>query len=247
MKTVKELAALCGISVRTLHYYDETGLLKPAATTQAGYRLYGEQEVARLQQILFFRELEFPLKEIKKILENPSFDEREAMARQRELLILKQKRLDRLIRLIDNTMKGSKAMLNAFDKKEIDAAAKRFSAEAKERWGDTAAWEEYQNKASRAEKEWIQNSNEADRIFKAFARHLRCEPDAPVLQSLVKQWQAYITENCYTCTDEILSQLGELYVTDERFLNFYEKHYGKGVAELLNAAIQFYCKRKVFE
>ena len=108
MNTVTELATLAGVSVRTLHYYDQIGLLRPAGTTPSGYRLYGEREFSRLQQILFFRELDFPLEEIRAILDSPSFDKAQALDRQRELLSLERDRLDRLIALVDALRKGEK-------------------------------------------------------------------------------------------------------------------------------------------
>ena len=96
MKTVKEFAALTGVSIRTLHYYDEIGLLRPASVTDSGYRLYGQQELERLQQILFLRELRFSLKEIAQILDDPTFDKRQALHQHRQLLLLQRQRLDDL-------------------------------------------------------------------------------------------------------------------------------------------------------
>ena len=116
--TVGETARLTGVSVRTLHYYDEIGLLRPSGTSDGGYRLYDEACLARLQQILFFRELAFPLDEIRRILESPSFNSRKAMERHRELLAMKRERLERLIELVDHILKGDITM----DFKPFDAS-----------------------------------------------------------------------------------------------------------------------------
>lgn len=144
--TVREVSRLTGVSVRTLHYYDEIGLLRPSQVTEAGYRLYDDTALERLQQILLFRELEFPLKDIKTILDNPDFDREEAISRQIELLTLKKERLERLIahaREIRET--GANMMeFQAFDTSKIDA----YTAEAKARWGGTETWREFEEKSA---------------------------------------------------------------------------------------------------
>ena len=141
--TVKQVAGRTGVSVRTLHYYDEIGLLPPTRTTEAGYRLYGEEALARLQQILFLKELDFPLEEIRAILDDPSFDKTQAMHRHRELLLLKRARLDRLIRLVENNLKGEPEMdFESFDQSDIQAARRQYAKEAEERWGQSEAYRE---------------------------------------------------------------------------------------------------------
>ena len=132
--TVGETARLTGVSVRTLHYYDEIGLLRTSGTSEGGYRLYDEACLARLQQILFFRELAFPLDEIRRILESPSFNSRKAMERHRELLAMKRERLERLIELVDHILKGDITMdFKPFDASEFCRAQERYAEEAKER------------------------------------------------------------------------------------------------------------------
>ena len=142
-KTVREVSKLCGISVRTLHYYDEIGLLHPSEVTPAGYRLYGREELSRLQQILFFRELDFSLKEIAEIMNDPAFDARKALLNQKELLLLRQRRLGRLISLVDKTLEGeTKMSFEEFDMSEIREAQEKYADEAKQRWGGTEAYRE---------------------------------------------------------------------------------------------------------
>ena len=143
---IKEFAALVGVSVRTLHYYDEIGLLAPACVdAQSGYRYYDDASLARMQEILFYRELDFPLKEIAALLASPNYDKAQALAAQKELLILKRDRLDRLITAIDSAEKGVIDM-NAFDNSAFEAKRDAYAAEAKERWGASDAWQEHEMK-----------------------------------------------------------------------------------------------------
>ena len=243
MKTVKELATLAGVSVRTLHYYDQIGLLRPAGTTPSGYRLYGEREFSRLQQILFFRELDFPLEEIRAILDSPSFDKAQALDRQRELLSLERDRLDRLIALVDALRKGEKNMtFDAFDRSELDTARARYAEEARERWGNTPAYAESEQKArDRSDEDWARISRESDEILQGFASCRGKAPRDPAVAALVSAWQEHITRNYYACSKEILQSLGEMYVSDERFTKNLER-YGEGVARLMSEAIAAYCE-----
>ena len=139
--TIGEIARSTGLSVRALRHYDRIGLLKPAAVTVAGYRLYDGAALERLQQILLFRELEFPLKEIRAILDRPDFDRNQALERQLALLRLRRAHLDRLIAFAREIQRGGTQNMDfsAFDTREMDA----YAARAREQWGDTDAWKEY--------------------------------------------------------------------------------------------------------
>lgn len=241
-KTVNEVARFANVSVRTLHYYDEIGLLRPSALTDSGYRLYDEQALERLQQILFFRELDFPLDEIKRILENPSFNRRRALENHRSLLLLKRKRLDALIGLVDDNLKGEKNMsFQEFDRTEIENTQKQYAEEARERWGGTEAYTESTKRTSNYKKEdWARITAESEAIFNAFAQHLGESPASPAVQQLVGDWQSHITTNYYRCTKEILAGLGQMYTADERFTKNIDKH-GEGTALLMTEAIRVYC------
>ena len=144
MKTVKEVSRITGVSVRTLHHYDAIGLLKPTGVTDSGYRLYDDRALERLQTILFFRELEFPLQEIKEILDSPSFDPMDALQSQIRLLQLKRDHLDKLISHALKIQKTGVINLNfkPFDKTELDT----YAAEAKAKWGSTDAYAECKKK-----------------------------------------------------------------------------------------------------
>ncbi|WDV46269.1 MerR family transcriptional regulator [Clostridiaceae bacterium M8S5] len=239
---IKEVADLTGITVRTLHYYDEIGLLHPSKITEAGYRLYDETSLENLQQILFFRELGFPLSEIKIIMENPNFNRIETLSKHKEVLIKKKERLDGLIQLVNRTMKGEKTMsFREFDMTEIDRCKKEYANEVEKLWGGSKAYEESQKKTKNYGKEqWQQISGESQGILKAFASNMDKAPDSNEIQRLVKQWQEFITERFYNCTNEILSGLGMMYVEDERFKKSIDK-YGKGTAEFIAKAIEIYC------
>ena len=144
MKTVKEVSKVTGVSVRTLHHYDAIGLLKPTKVTAAGYRMYDDTAISRLQNILLFRELQFPLKEIKAILDSPDFDPMEALTQQIELLELQYKRIGELISFAREIKdKGVTTMsFKAFDKSEIE----QCKAEAKAKWSNTQAYKDYEQR-----------------------------------------------------------------------------------------------------
>ncbi len=138
---VKEVADLVGISVRTLHYYDQAGLLTPGERTESGYRLYSDKDLETLQQILFFRELGFPLKKIKEIIGSPSFDRGEALQLHRKMLLERRKRIDKMIATIDKTMqyvKGEIQMSNKEKFEGFDFSRNPYEKEARERWGNEA-------------------------------------------------------------------------------------------------------------
>ena len=233
---IKEFAAYTGVSVRTLHYYDEIGLLKPAFVDRTtGYRYYDNTSLLRMQEILFYRELDFSLKRIEEILSSPHYDKTAALQEQKQLLILKKERLERLISAIDGASKGENVM-NAFDKTKIED----YKQEAKARWGDTAAYAQYTEK--------VAGKNERD-LFAGMeavlAEFSACKaqgnvPSSPAAQELVEKLQNYISNNFYTCTKEILAGLGQMYTADERFKTNIAKH-GEGTAEFISTAITHYC------
>ena len=138
---ISDVAKLTGVTVRTLHYYDEIGLLKPSEVTEAGYRVYNDTDLEVLQQILFFRELDFPLEDIRNIMQNPAYEKERALRKQKELLLQKRSRLDSLISLVDKTLKGEQDMsFRQFDTTEMEEAKKKYAEEAKQRWGSTVVF-----------------------------------------------------------------------------------------------------------
>ena len=237
---IKEFAEFTGVSVRTLHYYDEIGLLRPARVDKiTGYRFYDEESLLRMQEILFYRELDFPLKSIGKILSSPTYHKAKALQEQKRLLILKKERLERLISAIDDAAKGENVM-KAFDNSEFET----YKSEAQERWGNTDAYKEHAEKTkSYGKDQWNSLAADMDRIFGEFALCMKNgdAPDGESAQSLVKKLQSHITENYYHCTKEILAGLGQMYVADERFRKNIDKH-ADGTAAYASEAIAHYSK-----
>ena len=240
--SISEMARRTGVSVRTLHYYDQIGLLHPSMVSeQNGYRFYGGEDMAKMQQILFYRELEFSLKEIKNILSHPEYNRTQALIQQKQLLQLKEKRLKALIKLVDDTLKGEKEMsFKAFDMAEIEKAKEAYGEEARERWGESDAYKESMKKTEGYNKEdWQALSLKADEIFEGFAKLRGGQPGSEAAQELVKRWQDHISGHFYQCTDEILEGLGQMYTGDERFKKNIDK-YGEGTADFMSRAIQAY-------
>ena len=242
---IKEFAELTGVSVRTLHYYDEIGLLKPSyVDEQNGYRFYDETSLERMQEILFYRELDFPLKSIAEILASPNYDKQKALAEQKRLLILKKDRLERLIAALEQAEKGEITM-SAFDNSEYETARQQYEDEAKLRWGATDAYKESQAKTAGYSKEkWNDVLAGMNGIFCEFSECKNCgeSADSETARRLVKKLQDYITANFYHCTDDILAGLGQMYVCDERFKNNIDKC-GEATAEFVAEAIKIYCKK----
>ncbi len=241
MKTVKEVSRITGVSVRTLHHYDAIGLLRPTKITDAGYRLYDDAALARLQSILLFRELEFPLNEIKDILDRPHFDPRDALEDQIHLLELRKQHLDNLISHARNIQKTGVIPMNfkPFDTTEMD----NYASEAKAKWGKTNAYKEFEKKSAGQSKE--KQKFDGDALMAKFAeigklRHL--SPEAPEVQEAVAGIQAFITEHYYNCTKQIFAGLGQMYAADERFLKNIDAAGGEGTAQFVSRAIELYCK-----
>ena len=238
---IKEFACLTGVSVRTLHYYDEIGLLSPAFVDgDTGYRYYDEASLLRMQQILFYRELDFSLKSIGTILSSPDYDKNKAMEEQKNLLLLKKERLERLILAIDHAMKGENVM-SAFDNKAFET----YKAEAQEKWGKTDAYKEQVQKTKNySQDRWQDAADGMQQIFGEFAtcRERGETADSEAAQLLAQKLQKYITDNFYTCTKEILAGLGQMYVLDERFRENINQN-GRGTAEFASQAIGIYCRK----
>ena len=236
MKTVKEVSNLAGVSVRTLHYYDTIGLLKPTEVTGAGYRLYDDTALERLQAILLFRELEFPLEEIKNIM-----DSWKALEQQIKLLELKREHLDNLI----NFARGIKATgvrnlsFKAFDTSKIDEYARK----TKEAYGNTREYKEFQEKdkdRSSAERDEL-NQGLMD-IMAEFGAIKDTDPAGDAAQQLVNKLQGYINEHFYKCSDQILCCLGRMYSGGGEINDNIDLAGGEGTGNFIDRAIQAHRK-----
>lgn len=243
MMTVKKVSDLTGVSVRTLQYYDKIGLLSPSELTDAGYRLYDDTALERLQQILLFRELEFPLKEIKAILDSPNFDSKKALSQQIELLELKKQHLENLINFARGIkMIGVRAVdFSAFDRKKID----EYEKKAREQWGDTDAYKEFIEKTKdRTQEEDELLAEGFMSLFVEFGTMKNESPDSDKVQLQVKKIQDYITEHLYTCTDTILASLGKMYAGGGEMTDNIDNSCGNGTAEFVAKAIEYYCAKR---
>ena len=243
MMIVNEVSRLTGVSIRTLQYYDKIGLLPPADYTEVGYRLYDDETLQKLQIILLFRELEFPLKDIRRIIESPVFDREKALEQQIHILELKKEHIENLIDLARGVKKsGVKDMTDftAFDTAKIDD----YIAKAREYWGDTAAFKEFEEKnADRTSEENAGINTELMKIFAQFGGMKDMEPASPKVQKQVKKLQDYITDKFYKCTNTILSSLGHAYSAEGEMNRNIDKAGGKGTGEFVDKAIQIYCSK----
>ena len=242
MKTVHEVSKLAGVSIRTLQYYDKIGLLHPTGYTEAGYRLYDDTDLERLQHILLFRELEFPLKDIRIILNSPDFDRSKALEQQIELLRLKKEHIENLMNYaLWIKMTGVKYMdFKAFDRSKLD----EYSRQAKELYGNSPEYKEFEEKQKNRTKE--EDNMLADRFMLFFmeAGEMKDkDPASPEAQDLVKRIQDYITENMYTCTNKILRGLGKMYSGGGDFTKNIDAYGGEGTAVFVDNAIQAYCEK----
>ena len=230
--TVHDVSRITGVSIRTLRYYDKMGLLPAAEHTEAGYRLYDSASLERLRQILLFRELEFPLKDIKEILDSPGFDRQKALRQQKELLLMRKEQLERLIALADR-MQDDRAAdddFSAFDKARI----KEYAERARREWGHTPQYAEYEKKHRTDDMTVL---NDMMRIFAEFGGMKSLPPDDEAVRRQTDKLRDQITENFYDCTDDILVSLADMYVNDIRFRKNIDAAGGEGTAEFVRRAV----------
>lgn len=232
--SIGQAAERLGVSVRTLRWYDEIGLVKPTAVGENSYRYYDREEMALLQQAIFYKELGLSLKDIKPLLQAPEHTRRRALLAHKALLELKKQQLEGLLRLVDDTLGGDSMTKPIITQADVDAAKAQYAAEAKARWGHTEAWQQSQSKTP--------DAGQMEDIFRGFAALRDADPAAPEVQAQVKRWQQFISDNLYLCTNDILAGLGQMYVCDGRFTENLDK-YGQGTAQLMSDAIAIYCKK----
>ncbi len=240
MMTVNEVSKLSGVSIRTLQYYDTIGLLKATEHTEAGYRLYDDAALERLQQILLFRELEFPLKDIRRILSAPDFDREKALTQQIDLLTMKKEHLENLLEFArEIKKKGVRNMdFQAFDKKTMEEYAKR----AKEQWGRTEEFRESEAKrAGRSASEEAAVAAKFMELFAEFGQMKETDPEGETAQLQVKKLQDYISEHYYNCSKQVLGSLGQMYAAGGGFTANIDAAGGAGTAEFAARAIEVYC------
>jgi DNA-binding transcriptional MerR regulator len=239
------MARMAGVSVRTLHHYDQIGLLKPNARTASGYRLYSEEDALRLQQILFFRELGFALGEIQRVLADPGFDPREALRNHRAVLQERAKRLATLMNTIDRTLEhllegtmplADEEMYEGFTKEQIV----RYKKEVDERYDPALVKESEQRVRRMSKPEWIALKAEGESITRELAGLADRPPEDAEVQNVIGRHFAMIGK-FYTITKDIYRGLGQMYVEHDEFRAHYEK-FRPGLALFLRDAMEYYCE-----
>ena len=241
--SISEVSRLSGISVRTLRYYDEINLLIPTITTKAGYRLYDENALRRLQIILLYRELEFPLKEISDVMSGNNFDIKNALERQIKLLQKKKTHIENLITLAEGIkiLGVNNLDFSEFDVRKID----EYEEQAKANWGNTPEYKEFEQKSvGRTAEDYSSLAMGLMNIFREFGKLREFQPSDGKVQQLVGKLQDYITENFYTCSDEILLSLSKMYSGGGSMQRNIDQASGEGTAEFVTHAIEYYCDDK---
>lgn len=240
MKTVGEVAELAGVTVRTLHHYDELGLLSPSGRSEAGYRLYSYDDLARLREILIWRTLGFGLTEIASLLDDPDHDRLSALERQRALIEREIDRLGALAAAVDaaiaahvnGTRLEEKTMFEGFDPSE-------YEEEARERWGDTDAYRESARRTTQyGEAEWSEIRREVEEIVREMVAlmHAGAPADGTEARALAERHRQHISRWFYPCSTQMHRGLAEMYVVDERFTQTYERE-AAGLAGYFHDAI----------
>ncbi|MFF0367336.1 MerR family transcriptional regulator [Micromonospora sp. NPDC005087] len=241
--TVGQVAKVAGVTVRALHHYDEIGLLSPSGRTAAGYRRYDDADLERLQLVLYYRELGFPLEEIAAIIDDPAADPAAHLRRQHELLTVRIKRLQEMVTAIEFAMEASKLniQLTPEERFEVfgDFNPEEHEAEAEQRWGDTDAYRESNRRASRYTKDdWLrikaENEDWGRRIVAVLASG--APADGPEAMELAEEHRQIIGRWFYECSYEVHTGLADMYLADERFTRHYED-IAPGLAAYLNEAI----------
>jgi DNA-binding transcriptional MerR regulator len=246
--TVRQVARMAGVTVRTLHHYDDIGLLVSSARSAAGYRLYAEKDLLRLQQILFFRELDFPLEQIGEILDDPNFDQVRALESHRRMLRERVGRLERLLRTIDGTITRLTEGQMGLTDEELYAGftkeqAERYRREAREQYG-TAVVEESEQRARKMSKEqWQAVGAEGEAVTRELADLMERAPGDPEVQALVARHYAWVV-HFWTPTAEAYAGLGQLYVEHPEFRAHYEK-YRPGLADFMHSAMVYYSEHSL--
>jgi DNA-binding transcriptional MerR regulator len=245
--TIKQLAVAAGVSRRTLHFYDQIGLLKPEAYGENGYRYYGEAALLRLQQILFFKELDFSLTEIKVTIDRPGFDTLEALRTHRETLQERAGRLARLIETVDRTIMHLKGELTMTEREFYQGFSEEkqqaYEEEIRRRYGEVELKQSRQRWGSTSAPQRQAIQDEFQRIVTGLRDRMETGQDAPEVQALVRQLHAWVG-NFYDCTLDVFEGLGHTYNEHPDFRKMYETNYGAGVSEFLERAIVTYCKQQ---
>lgn len=247
--TVQQLAKLAGVSVRTLHHYDHIGLLKPSSRTAAGYRLYAQKELQRLQQILFFRELDFALKDIRRILDDPNFDPVAVLTEHRQLLVAQRERLSQLLQTLDKTILefteetmplSDEELYEGFSKEQIE----RYKREVREKYNPDLVAESNRRVKKMSKEQWQAVKADGDTVTQELAALAADHaPDDPAVQAVIARHHAWI-ENFYPCNAATYAGLGQLYTDNPEFRAHYDK-YRPDLADFMRTAMEYFAEHRL--
>ncbi len=249
--TVSEVSRMSGVSVRTLHHYDELGLATPAERSKSGYRIYSDDDLAHLQTVLFYRELGFGLSEIARLVTLPGFSRKEALREQHALLTQKRERIERMLKAVESALVANEQGVT-MTKEDLmspfgDFDPTEYEDEVKERWGDSDAFKASQKQTSRySDDDWKEIQIEADGIAEAFAELKRSdvEPEAEAAMDVAERHRRHIDGRFYPCSAEMHDRLGEMYVADTRFTAYWDER-EDGLARFVRDAISANAIRQV--
>ncbi|WP_053365247.1 MerR family transcriptional regulator [Bacillus sp. FJAT-27245] len=251
--TVQKLAMMAGVSSRTLRYYDEIGLLKPARINSSGYRIYGEAEVNKLQQILFYRELDVSLEAINEILQSPGFDSVAALKEHREKLLERRRQLDLLLANVDKTIKmteggtkmNDKEKFEGFKQKMIEENEQKYGTEIREKYGAEAVEQSYAKVRGMTEEQHREAERLAEQIMLHISKAIATgrDPSGELAQQAAELHKKWLMHYWGSYSPEAHANLAQMYVDDERFRNYYDKGQ-PGTAEFLRDAIHIYTGQK---
>ena len=249
-RTVGEVAKLAHVSVRTLHHYDSIGLLVPSERSESGYRLYGEADLEKLQQALFFRELGFGLDQITRIIRDPTFDRREALEMQRRMLADKTAQLQHMIEAVDAAIDSMERGVTMDEKDRFEVFGEfdpaEYEAEARERWGETDAYKESAHRTARYTKDdWKRIMAQQKAVTDGYVQRMEAgdAPDSPAVFEVVERHLASITDNFYTLPGEMFGDLADMWVTDQRFTKNIDKA-KPGLAQFQHDAVKAWVAAK---
>ncbi|WP_431042980.1 MerR family transcriptional regulator [Streptomyces sp. P1-3] len=241
--SVGQVADFAGVTVRTLHHYDEIGLLRPGARSRAGHRRYDDADLDRLQRILFYRELGFSLEEVAALLDDPDVDPQEHLRRQHHLLTARIESLQKMAAAVEHAMEARKMGINLTPEERFevfgDHDPEQYAEEVERRWGDTEAYRESQRRAAAYTKEdWLRIKDESDDWTRRIAALMAsgAEPESEAAMELAEEHRQQICRHHYECTYEIHTGLAEMFTADPRFTATFEA-VRPGLAAYLREAI----------
>jgi DNA-binding transcriptional MerR regulator len=241
--SVGQVARLAGITVRTLHHYDEIGLLSPQIRTAAGYRHYDDADLERLQQVMFYRELGFALDDITELLRDPDADPTDHLRRQHELLLRRAERVLAMVDAVETAMEANRMGISLTPEERFEVFGPedpaQYAEEAEERWGSTDAYKQsHQRTKAYTKADWLEVKAEVDAIESAYAQAMAAglPADGDEATAAAERHRRHINDRFYDCSYEFHSGLARMYVADDRFARHYDER-AAGLAQYVHDAI----------